>query len=276
MNRIILVFLLVLPQSLHESADHLLALTGSIASGANSFKRRTAITERLRADGVDYHIEEFASGTLSGTNVVADLPGKTGSRTLLLGAHYDRVGGGQGAVDNAASCAVLLELIGRLKSKPLDNSVRVVFFDLEELGLLGSISYFKSHAGSSRPAMAMNFDIFAYGDSFFVTPSNVDGPLLATFQQAASGLGFPVRALPMPQYPRSDHQAMAGAGIETLGVTLIDGAEIDLLTTPGAAPPRILTMIHTNADTMAQIREQDMAKALPVLEKTIRLLDARP
>jgi hypothetical protein len=35
-------------------------------------------------------------------------------------------------------------------------------------------------------------------------------------------------------------------------------------------------MIHTDADTMDQIREQDMAKALPVLERTIRLLDLRP
>ena len=151
-----------------------------------------------------------------------------------------------------------------------------MFFDLEELGLLGSRSYFQTHAGSALPAQAMNFDIFGYGETFFVTPSKADSPLLASLQQAASELGFPVRSIPMTQYPSSDHRSMALAGIETLGVTLIDGSEIDSVISPGPVRPKILSMIHTDADTMDQIREQDMAKALPVLERTIRLLDSRP
>src|SRR5678816_879403 len=112
--------------------------------------------------------------------------------------------------------------------------------------------------------------------TFFVTPSKSDGPLMASFQQAASELGFPVRSIPMTQYPSSDHRSMALAGVETLGVTLIDGSEIDSIVTPGPVPPKILSMIHTDADAMDQIREQDMAKALPVLERTIRLSDSRP
>jgi Iap family predicted aminopeptidase len=277
MKRIVLTALLLLLQAPRTPADHLRETTAAIAAAAD---RRAAITERLKAAGVDFYTEGFVSGTRSvfttGANVVATLPGKSGTRTLLLGAHYDRVAKGHGAVDNAASCAVLLELIERLKSKPLANTVTVVFFDLEELGLLGSRSYFQTHAGSALPALAMNFDIFGYGETFFVTPSKADGPLLASLQQAASELGFPVRSIPMAQYPSSDHQSMALAGIETLGVTLIDGTEIDSVITPGPTRSRILSMIHTDADTMDQIREKDMAKALPVLERTIRLLDSRP
>ena len=276
MKRIVLTALLLLLQAPRTPADHLRETTAAIAAGDTTADRRAAITDRLKMAGVDFLVEDFVSGTRNGANVVATLPGKPGTRTMLLGAHYDRVAKGHGAVDNAASCAVLLELIERLKSKPLANTVTVVFFDLEELGLLGSRSYFQTHAGSALPALAMNFDIFGYGETFFVTPSKSDGPLLTALQQAAAESGFAVRSIPITQYPSSDHRSMALAGIETLGVTLIDGTEIDSVITPGPTRSRILSMIHTDADTMDQIREQDMAKALPVLERTIRLLDSRP
>jgi Zn-dependent M28 family amino/carboxypeptidase len=276
MTRIILAAILILFQVPRAPADQLRRTTAAIAAGDTTADRRAAITDRLKAAGVEFHVEDFVSGTRTGANVVATLPGKPGTKALLLGAHYDRVAKGRGAVDNAASCAVLLELMESLKSKPLASSVTFVFFDLEELGLLGSRSYFQTHSGSALPAQAMNFDIFGYGDTLFVTPSKADSPLLAFLQQAASELGFPVRSLPMTQYPSSDHRSMALAGVPTLGVTLIDGSEIDSVITPGPTPSRILSMIHTDADTMDQIREQDMAKALPVLERTIRLLDSRP
>jgi Zn-dependent M28 family amino/carboxypeptidase len=276
MKRIILAAFLILFQIPRAPADQLRQTTAAIAAGDTTADRRAAITDRLKAAGVDFHVEDFVSGTRTGTNVVATLPGKSGTKTLMLGAHYDRVARGHGAVDNAASCAVLLELMEMLKSKPLANTVTVVFFDLEELGLLGSRSYFQTHSSSALPAQAMNFDIFGYGETFFVTPTKADGPLLVSLKQAASEFGFPVRSIPIAQYPSSDHRSMALAGIETLGVTLIDGSEIDSVIKPGPTRSRILSMIHTDADTMDQIREQDMAKALPVLERTIRLLDSRP
>ena len=276
MKRIVLTALLLLIQAPRTPADHLRETTAAIAAGDTTADRRAAITDRLKMAGVDFLVEDFVSGTRNGANVVATLPGKPSTRTLLLGAHYDRVAKGYGAVDNAASCAVLLELIERLKSKPLANTVTVVFFDLEELGLLGSRSYFQTHSGSALPAQAMNFDIFGYGETFFVTPSKLENTLMASLHQAATESGFAVRSIPITQYPSSDHRSMALAGIETLGVTLIDGTEIDSVITPGPARSRILSMIHTDADTMDQIREQDMAKALPVLERTVRLLDSRP
>jgi aminopeptidase S len=276
MKRIILTALLILFQVPRTPAGHLRQTTAAIAAGDTTADRRTAISDNLKAAGVEFHLEDFISGTRAGVNIVATLRGKSGTRTLLLGAHYDRVAKGHGAVDNAASCAVLLELMEKLKSASLTDTVTVVFFDLEELGLLGSRAYFQTHAGAALPAQALNFDIFGYGETLFVTPSKPDGPLMTSLQQAASELGFPVRSIPMTQYPSSDHRSMALAGIETLGVTLIDGTEIDSVITPGPVRSRILSLIHTDADTMDQIREQDMAKALPVLERTIRLLDSRP
>jgi len=270
----LILLLIQLPSS---PAERLRESTAAIAQGSSTAERRAAIVERLKLISVDFRMEDFTSGNRTGTNIVATIPSESKTRSLLLGAHYDRVARGQGAVDNAASCAVLLDLAASLKAKPPANTtVTIVFFDLEEAGLLGSRAYFQAASVSDRPTFAMNFDIFGYGESLFVTPSMPDGPLIAALQKAATEFGFPVRSFPMAKYPDSDHRSMAAAGIETLGVTLIDGAEIDSIITPGPVRPRILSMIHTNADRMDQVREQDIAKAVPVIERTIRIIDAIP
>ncbi|MBE9045879.1 M28 family peptidase [Pleurocapsales cyanobacterium LEGE 10410] len=60
---------------------------------------------------------------------------------ILIGAHYDAVPGTPGADDNATGVAVLLELAAVFANSPLKYPVRLVAFDLEEYGLLGSTAY---------------------------------------------------------------------------------------------------------------------------------------
>jgi aminopeptidase S len=248
----------------------------AIAGGNNSEERRSGITAFLDASSIDYTKDEFTLSGISGTNIVVNVPGKNAGKVLLLGAHYDRVPQGKGAVDNAASCAVLLELLSEFKSKPLENySVRAIFFDLEERGLVGSQAYFAKARESGLPALAVNLDIFAYGDTIFATASAADGPLAAALQQAAQQFSMRLRLIARNQYPASDHRIMMLAGIETIGLALIDGAEIDALLQPTGSPPRILSIIHSDGDSIDKVRTEDMEKALPVLEKTIRLIDAR-
>ena len=67
----------------------------------------------------------------------ADLP------PILIGAHYDAVPGTLGADDNATGVAVLLEMVEVFAANPLKYPVRLVAFDLEEYGLLGSMAYAK-------------------------------------------------------------------------------------------------------------------------------------
>ena len=62
---------------------------------------------------------------------------------ILIGAHYDGVPGTPGADDNATGVAVLLELAAVLSATPLKYPVRLVAFDLEEYGRLGSDAYAK-------------------------------------------------------------------------------------------------------------------------------------
>lgn len=247
--------------------------TAAIAAGADTTGRRQAIVDVLRDAGIAYRLEEFTSSRYSGTNIVADIPGKSVSKVLLIGAHYDRVDVGQGAVDNAASCAALLELLGKFKADPLEHySIRGVFFDFEEVGLVGSKAYLATLRDRQLPTEAINMDVFAYGDTLFATSSSLDGPLARTFNSAAKESSVPVRMVEPGRYPSSDHQPMIAAGIETLGVSLLDGNEIDPILQGAFQSSRVFTIIHTPRDTMEKVRPNDIEKALPVLEKTIRSL----
>ena len=68
---------------------------------------------------------------------------------IVLAAHYDTVADSPGAADDAGGCAVVLGVVQELARAPLRRSLRVVFFDGEEAGLLGSGP--GRSAGAGRP-----------------------------------------------------------------------------------------------------------------------------
>ncbi|MGW7052779.1 M28 family peptidase [Streptomyces sp. NPDC054887] len=75
---------------------------------------------------------------LNGANLVARLPGADGRPTVVVGAHLDTVDAGPGADDNASGVAALLEAARLLGGLPRPPAVTLVFFDMEELGMIGS------------------------------------------------------------------------------------------------------------------------------------------
>ncbi|MDX2231877.1 MAG: M20/M25/M40 family metallo-hydrolase [Leptolyngbyaceae cyanobacterium bins.349] len=76
------------------------------------------------------------------TNLILNLPGQRQTDSIvLIGAHYDAVPGTPGADDNASGVAALLELAQALAAQPARYPVRLVAFDLEEYGMVGSEHY---------------------------------------------------------------------------------------------------------------------------------------
>lgn len=77
-------------------------------------------------------------------NYVVEFPGSDLAReVLLLGAHYDAVPNAPGADDDGSGFVGLLEIARELKDKPHRRTIRLVFFTLEEVGLIGSMHYVK-------------------------------------------------------------------------------------------------------------------------------------
>jgi Zn-dependent M28 family amino/carboxypeptidase len=74
---------------------------------------------------------EFAGRTYQ--NVIAELKGtRSPEQVLVVGAHYDTVRTTPGADDNASGVAGLLGLAKLLAGRPLEKTVRLVAFALEE------------------------------------------------------------------------------------------------------------------------------------------------
>jgi acetylornithine deacetylase/succinyl-diaminopimelate desuccinylase-like protein len=88
----------------------------AISSGADTKARGAAITKRLDELGIKYHTETFTYADRQGENIVAELPAGKATAQLMLGAHYDRVKDGQGAVDNALGFRGGTGVVGGLES----------------------------------------------------------------------------------------------------------------------------------------------------------------
>ncbi|MGE5325315.1 MAG: M28 family metallopeptidase [Actinomycetota bacterium] len=115
---------------------------------------------------------EVDEKTVDSSNVVARLSGsdpKLRNEYVVLSAHIDHIGIGEpingdriynGAMDNAAGSAVLLDLAASLrksKERP-QRSILFVFFTGEEKGLLGS-KYFTAHPTVPPESMVANINI---------------------------------------------------------------------------------------------------------------------
>lgn len=70
-------------------------------------------------------------------NLVLRKTGKS-QGTIVIGAHYDKVAGGCGALDNWSGIVALAHMFRSFKDVPLEKSLIFVAFGKEERGMLGS------------------------------------------------------------------------------------------------------------------------------------------
>jgi Zn-dependent M28 family amino/carboxypeptidase len=171
-------------------------------------------------------------------NLVAQLPGsdpRLKNEYVVLSAHLDHLGIGEpingdriynGAMDNAAGSAVLLDMVASLKkqSKKLKRSLLFVFVTGEEKGLLGS-RYFNAHPTVKPGSMIANINI----DMFLpIVPLKVltvyglaESDMGDTAREVAQSLGVQVQPDPEPQrnaFIRSDQYNFIRHGIPALAM----------------------------------------------------------
>jgi len=250
----------------------------AISEGVDSVQRRSAILRRLDELNVKYHTEDFCSRSACGTNVVVHGDSQ-GGRTLMLGAHYDRVSKGKGAVDNAAGSAAILELLRKFRDRPLKNlALAVSFFDLEEVGLLGSKDYVaRRRQQHELPAFYLNFDVFAYGDTLWVESDAASSALVHAIRTAATQQRF--RLTVERKSPPGDDRVFRKARVETVGLGLVRQIELENIhkVVRGkkvATKPSLLKIMHTVEDTPDKVNADEVARALLVVEAAIRAIDA--
>jgi hypothetical protein len=123
--------------------------------------------QRLLRAGVPLTLTETidvqTGGAYESHNVVGEIRGSTRpDEIVLLGAHLDSWDLGDGALDNGANVALVLDVarqIKRLGLRPA-RTIRFVLWNGEEQGLVGSMGYAKMHAAELDKHVVTNtFDI---------------------------------------------------------------------------------------------------------------------
>jgi Zn-dependent M28 family amino/carboxypeptidase len=252
---------------------------GRIASATSNEGRFDALTGLLRSRGLPFTVEPFTidkalgrEPRTEGRNVVVTLG--EGADVIVVGAHYDaaRLPDGslsRGAVDNAASSVVLVRLAEALLAEKLPVRVKVVWFDMEEIGLVGSARYVKQHA-SDRIVAMLNFDINAYGNTIVYGPAELpeNAALRRRFVQTCAAED--VACVGFGQMPPGDDRSFVKAGIPTISIGIIPAVDAHQLwlmmnggqnsgLAQGVVPPIVKT-IHTAEDTTEKLSEETMQR----------------
>jgi alkaline phosphatase isozyme conversion protein len=143
-----------------------------VAGKAGEARAAARITQWFTALGYSPAEQPFtykdAGASHSSRNVVVTKPGASAQR-IIIGAHYDSVGVGRGAFDNASGVALMMELAGELKAQTTPYTLVFVAFGAEEPGLKGSAAYFRSLSAQDKAAtiLMVNFDSVATGDQVY-------------------------------------------------------------------------------------------------------------
>ncbi len=273
-------------------ASSLVADASTLAAATTNEARFEALTALLRGRGLPFAVEPFTiekpigkEPRTEGRNITVTFG--TGPELVVIGAHYDaaRLPDGslsRGAVDNAASSVMLVRVAEALRGEKLPVRVRVVWFDMEELGLVGSARYVQQHAADRLAAM-LNFDINGFGDTVVFGPSALAGnaALRGTFVATCAEQNIP--CVGFPQMPPGDDRNFVKAGVPTISVGIIPAVEAHQLwlmmnagpasgLAPGTAPS-IMRTIHTPDDVPAKLSEETMARmqrfALALVRKVV-------
>lgn len=257
----------------------------AMADASDNAGRRTYLRQRLLSNaGMGVVEHPFDSGGLRGENLIATIDSATkvsAPPLLLIGAHFDRVGVGRGATDNASGSAAVLALAERFHRQPLErHRLHFAFWDLEERGLLGATAYVEhiQEQNSEQPALYINFDVFGWGDSLWMMSHEAEHPLVVASREAAKNQGLAISV--GEQYPPTDHLAFLKAGYPAVSYSLVGADEIpDILSmfkdNKPKQIPKVMAVIHSDNDTIDQVDDVAMAKGIDAVEAAIRAWDAQ-
>jgi len=260
-----------------------------LAAATTNEGRFDALTALLKERGLAFTVEPFTidkpvgkEPRTQGRNVVVSLG--SGGDLVVIGAHYDaaRLPDGslsKGAVDNAASSAILVRVAEELRAGQLSIRLRIVWFDMEELGLLGSANYVKAHASEGIIAM-LNFDINAYGNTIVYGPSELQENAALRRLVVQSCAADDVQCVGFPQMPPGDDRSFVKAGIPTVSLGRVSAVEAHQLwlmlnagqgsAAPPGPPPAILKTIHTPDDTIDKLDLETMRRMQRYILNLIR------
>ncbi len=193
-------------------------------------------------------------------NLVCVLRGEDDS-TIIVGAHYDHVEMGVGAVDNWSGVALLPSLFQSLKDSPRRHTFVFVGFTAEERGLVGSRSYVQqmNEEERGRTLAMVNLDSLGLAPTK-VWQSHADRQLLEALISVAGAMDSPLQGVNVERVGSSDSESFARAKIPAI--------TIHSVTT------ETLPIIHSMKDQISAIRQEDYYQTYRLVAGYLAFLDS--
>ncbi|MBN8551326.1 MAG: M20/M25/M40 family metallo-hydrolase [Caulobacterales bacterium] len=257
--------------------------------------RGEAAVALIRQAGFEPVVETFMGGDtqglppMEGRNITFVVPGHGNCGCeILLTAHYDvvRLQSGEladGLVDNGGSVVAVIEAARQLRDADLYHDVRVVLFDQEELGLLGSRAWIAAH-GTGHAAAVVNSDVAAFGDTMMYGQNNGRQSLFVTQAVQRVCSERELQCVGYPNYPPSDDRTFSADGtpVVSLGFQTEIGAHQMWLAfnapegQSGLAPgfvPEVFTVIHSANDNARRMEGSTLLLAAETYAAVVREID---
>lgn len=121
-------------------------------------KSRAFLAEEYKKLGFEVSLQPFGTGV----NFIAEKKGlKDPQKVLILSSHIDTVGN-KGANDNGTGTIGVLTVAKELANSNYDRTIRILGFDREERGLLGSDAYVATITEKKNIIGDINFEMMGY------------------------------------------------------------------------------------------------------------------
>jgi acetylornithine deacetylase/succinyl-diaminopimelate desuccinylase-like protein len=176
---------------------------------------RTKLANELSALGWTPQQHSYAGGI----NVHASIPATMGNgMRIVVGAHFDTVGGSPGANDNASGCAVVLAIARYLKDTPCRTApVTIAFFDQEETGLVGSRAFAQTLSAATVRAVHTIDQVAWDADADRVF--ELELPTTALEQEWRGAAAVVGVSISVTATSGTDHESFRNRGFAAVGLT---------------------------------------------------------
>lgn len=146
-----------------------------------------ALFEKLGAPAEELQIVKLKNVE----NLVLRKPGLSEEK-IVIGAHYDKVSPGCGALDNWTGIVALAHLYRTLKQAQTNKTLLFVAFGREEEGLIGSAAMVKAIAKEQLPQYCTMLNLDSFGLAFPQVMRNTSSPKLeALAEEVAKQMQMP-------------------------------------------------------------------------------------
>ena len=254
--------------------------------GKNDTDRRLILERLLKKHGIKYTKEQFYAGY----NVITTKQGIS-DREILAICHTDAFSDSPGANDNASAVVVLVDVLRRMKKYNPNNTIKIIFFDQEEIFCVGSREYVKKH-GVEDTLAVLDLELVGRGDIVGIWPITrkvAKSKLLKSIHRVCKKQKIPhedAKRIPMFW---GDYLPFREEGVkESVCLTLIPKEEANTVRRFAAGSKMRITLLylfrllkvpdffkhyHSPLDTSSYLHEKDLQKMVKVVYEVIIDLD---